>query len=210
LEQRSFWGAAAGHFCSNYLLYFMVTWLPFYLVREQHMTMAAMSRIAALYYLTDAASAFATGALADLWMRHGGTTTQVRKTAMGVGFAIAAISVGGLSFATQTTYLYYLLPAGIGCGMTSAGLFAFGQTLAGPAGVGRWTGLQNGFANFAGVIGPALTGFLVDMTGHFAAALVVSAAVCVAGGFAWTLGVRRVEPIRWRSDLSLTDVPESV
>jgi MFS family permease len=209
-EQRSFWGAAAGHFCSNYLLYFMVTWLPFYLVREQHMTIATMSRIAALYYLTDAASAFATGAVADLWMGHGGTTTQVRKTAMAVGFALAAISVAGLSFATQTTYLYYLLPAGIGCGMTSAGLFAFGQTLAGPAGVGRWIGLQNGFANFAGVIGPALTGFLVDMTGHFAAALVVSAAVCVAGGFAWVFGVGRVEPIRWKSSATLTDVPESV
>jgi MFS transporter, ACS family, D-galactonate transporter len=210
LEQRSFWGAAAGHFCSNYLLYFMVTWLPFYLVREQHMSMAAMSRIAALYYVTDAASAFATGALADLWMRYGGTTTRVRKTAMGLGFAIAAVSLGCLSFATPATYLCYLLLAGVGCGMTSAGLFAFGQTLAGPMGVGRWTGLQNGFANFAGVIGPALTGFLVERTGHFATALVISAAVCVAGGLAWVLVVGRVEPILWKSNVSLSDVPEAV
>lgn len=209
-EQRSFWGVSAGHFCSNYLLYFMVTWLPFYLVREQHMTMTAMSRIAALYYVTDASSAFATGALADLWMRHGGSTTQVRKTAMGVGFALAAVSLGCLSFSTPATYLYYLLLAGVGCGMTSATLFAFGQTLAGPLGVGRWIGLQNGFANFAGVIGPALTGFLVDRTGHFAAALVISAVICVGGGFAWVLVVGRVEPIRWKSNASLTDVSEAV
>jgi MFS family permease len=210
LKQRSFWGAAAGHFCSNYLLYFMVTWLPFYLVREQHMTMGAMSRIAALYYVTDATSAFVTGALADLWMRHGGTTTRVRKTAMGVGFGLAAASLGCLSFATPATYLGYLLLAGVGCGMTSACLFAFGQTLAGPTGVGRWIGLQNGFANFAGVIGPALTGFLVDKTGHFATALAISAVVCVAGGFAWVLAVGRVEPIPWKSSVSLSDVPEAV
>jgi MFS transporter, ACS family, D-galactonate transporter len=76
--------------------------------------------------------------------------------------------------------------------------------------VGRWTGLQNGFANFAGVIGPALTGFLVDKTGHFATALAISAAVCVAGGFAWVLVVGRVEPIRWKSNVSLSDVPEAV
>jgi MFS family permease len=209
LAQRSFWGASAGHFCSNYLLYFMVTWLPTYLVRELHMSITAMSRIAALYYLTDAASAFATGALADLWMRHGGTTTQVRKTAMGIGFALAAASLGCLSFATPATYLFYLLLAGVGCGMTSATLFAFGQTLAGASGVGRWIGLQNGFANFAGVIGPALTGFLVDRTGHFAAALVISAGLCVAGGFAWVLVVGRVEPIRWRSSASLADVSEA-
>jgi MFS transporter, ACS family, D-galactonate transporter len=188
----------------------MVTWLPFYLVREQHMTMAVMSRIAALYYVTDASSAFVTGALADLWMRHGGTTTLVRKTAMGVGFAVAAVALGCLSFATPATYLYSLLLAGVGCGMTSVGVFAFGQTLAGQAGVGRWTGLQNGFANFAGVIGPALTGFLVDKTGHFAAALVIAAVICVAGGFAWILVVGPVEPIRWKSSASMGEVQETV
>ena len=210
LAQRSFWGASAGHFCSNYLLYFMVTWLPFYLVREQHMTMAAMSRIAALYYVTDASSAFATGALADLWMRRGGTITQVRKTAMGVGFALAAVSLGCLAFSTPATYLVYLLLAGVGCGMTSATLFAFGQTLAGAAGVGRWTGLQNGFANFSGVLGPALTGFLVDRTGHFAVALAIAAVICVAGGLAWVLVVGRVEPIRWKAEQRLSNVPEAV
>src|SRR5438876_7226046 len=26
LRQRSFWGTSAGHFCSNYLFYFMLTW----------------------------------------------------------------------------------------------------------------------------------------------------------------------------------------
>ena len=187
----------------------MVTWLPLYLVREQHMTMTAMSRIAALYYVTDASSAFATGALADLWMRHGGTTTRVRKTAMGVGFALAAVALGCLSFSTPATYLFYLLLAGVGCGMTSATLFAFGQTLAGPAAVGRWTGLQNGFANFAGVIGPALTGFLVDKTGHFASALVIAAVICVAGVFAWIFVVGRVEPICWKSNASLSDVTEA-
>ncbi len=34
LRQRSFWGACTGHFCVNYQLYVMVTWLPFYLVHE--------------------------------------------------------------------------------------------------------------------------------------------------------------------------------
>src|SRR6266699_5533223 len=30
--QRSFWGTTIGHFCCNYLFYFMITWLPSYLV----------------------------------------------------------------------------------------------------------------------------------------------------------------------------------
>jgi MFS family permease len=145
-------------------------------------------------------------------MRHGGTTTQVRKTAMGVGCTVAAVSLGYLSIATPHTYLYSLLAAGVGAGMQSAGVFAFGQTLAGTDGVGRWTGLQNGFANFAGVIGPALTGYLVDRTGHFGVALGIAAAVSLAGGCAWIFIVGRVEQIRWKSNQNvlLTDVPEVV
>src|ERR1700758_4337869 len=165
-RQRSFWGASAGHFSLNYLLYFMVTWLPFYLVRERHMTMAGMSRVAALYYLTDATSAFASGWLSDVWMRHGGGTTMVRKTVAGVGCALSAVSLACLSVATPETYLYCLIATGVGAGLATPGAFAFGQTLAGTDGVGRWTGLQNGFANLSGVIGPALTGFLVDRTGQ--------------------------------------------
>ncbi len=200
---RSFWGASAGHFCLNYVLYFMVTWLPFYLVREQHVSMTSMSRIAALYYLTDATSAFVSGWLADLWMRHGGTTTMVRKAAMGVGCTVSAVSLGCWSIATPDTYIYCLVATGVGAGLVTPGAFAFGQTLAGRDGVGRWTGLQNGFANFAGVICPALTGFLVDRTGHFGVALAIAAATSIAGGCAWLFLVGRVEEIRWNSAASL-------
>lgn len=206
---RAFWGASAGHFCINYLLYFMVTWLPFYLVREQHVSMTSMSRIAALYYLTDATSAFVSGWLADLWMRHGGTTTMVRKAAMGVGCSVSAVSLGCWCVATPDTYIYCLVATGVGAGLVTPGAFAFGQTLAGADGVGRWTGLQNGFANFAGVICPALTGFLVDRTGHFGAALAIAAAMSVAGGCAWLFLVGPVEEIRWKSNatLPLSNVP---
>ena len=79
-----------------------------------------------------------------------------------------------------------------------SGAFAFGQTLAGTDGVGRWTGLQNGFANLSGVIGPALTGFLVDRTGHFGAPVAIAAAMSVAGGCAWVFGVGRLEEIPWK------------
>jgi MFS family permease len=91
----------------------------------------------------------------------------------------------------------------VGAGLVTPGAFAFGQTLAGRDGVGRWTGLQNGFANFAGVICPALTGFLVDRTGHFGVALGIAAGMSMAGGCAWLFLVGRVEEIRWKSNESL-------
>jgi MFS family permease len=199
MRQRSFWGASMGHFCIVYLLYFMVTWLPFYLVRERHLSMQSMASTASAFYLADALSAVASGRLSDFWIRKGYTPTLVRKTVMVIGCAAAAIAMAACA-AGPRLYLPWLMTAGIGSGMARAGIFAFAQTLAGPQVAGRWTGLQNGFGNLAGIVAPALTGFVVDRTGSFAAPLGITAAVLVVGGLVWVFVVGRVEEVRWSAE----------
>ena len=197
LEQRSFWGTSAGHFACNYLLYFMLTWLPSYLVRERHLSLAAMGTIASLYYTVDAAGSCGGGAVQDFLIRRGCSTTVVRKSAVVGGLLLAAFSVVAFARTGSRSYLWWLLAAGAGSGLTGPALFTFPQTLAGPLAVGRWYGWQNGFANLAGVIAPALTGFVVERTGNFLAPLAITAAVCIAGAVNLAFIVGRVEPVRW-------------
>jgi MFS family permease len=197
LARRSFWGTSAGHFSANYLLYFMVTWLPSYLVRERHLSLTSMATIAGLYYTVDAAGAIVGGAVQDFLIRRGCSLTRVRKSAMAGGFFVAALSIMAVALTGSRSYLPWLLAVGAGCGMTGPGLFTFPQTLAGPLAVGRWYGWQNGFANLAGVIAPALTGFVVERTGNFLAPLAITATVCVAGALAMLFVVGRVAPVRW-------------
>jgi MFS family permease len=194
----SFWGTSGGHFASNYLFYFMITWLPSYLVRERHLSMETMSMIAGLYYSVDAVSAIAGGWLQDWGIRNGYTATLVRKSAMALGFGLAALAAPACALAGAKFYLPFLLIAGIGCGLTGPGLYTFPQTLAGPQAVGKWYGTQNGLANFAGIIGPALTGFVLDQTKSFLAPFVITAFVCVGGILAWVFLVGRVEPVQWK------------
>jgi MFS family permease len=209
-KQKSFWGTSAGQFCCNYLFYFMITWLPAYLVLERHLSMAAMAKVAGLYYSVDGGSAVATGFLQDLCVRKGLTPTVVRKSAMALAFSISAIAVLGCSVASPQTYLYWLMAAGIGCGMTSPGIFTFCQTLAGPQAVGKWYGAQNGFSNLAGVVGPALTGFVVQATGNFRNAFAITSLLCVAGGLAWVFLVGRIEQINWAAKREACITPASV
>ncbi len=203
LRQRSFWGASAGHFCANYPLYVMLTWLPLYLVRERHLSLQAMVKIAAAYFLFSAASALATGWLSDSFIRHGRSPTVVRKSALAMGHVIAAIAIAACVLAGPHTYLAWLMAAGVGGGMIGPGIYAVAQTLAGPQAAGRWTGFQNGFANFAGVIGPALTGFLVNRTGNFVAAFMIMAAVSLAGVFAWVFVMGKLEQVPWQTERAI-------
>jgi ACS family D-galactonate transporter-like MFS transporter len=198
LLQRSFWGACAGHFCANYLNYFLVSWLPFYLVRERQHSLQTMVKIASAFYALDALSAFATGWFTDLLIRRGNSVTVVRKGAMLLGYSVAALGLAGCAMAGPHTYLVWLAIMGVGSGVGGMGIFAFAQTLAGPRAAGRWAGLQNGFGNLSGWVSPALTGFLMDRTGHFTAPLAIAAVVCLIGGLAWVFGVGRLEPVSWR------------
>jgi phosphotransferase system glucose/maltose/N-acetylglucosamine-specific IIC component len=45
--------------------------------------------------------------------------------------------------------------------------------------------VQNGFGNFAGLIGPALTGFVPDKTSSFLAPFAIAVAMLILGLISW-------------------------
>jgi MFS family permease len=199
LAHRSFWGTSAGHFATNYLFYFILTWLPSYLVLERHLSMKSMALVAGLCYAVDAVSAVSTGWLQDFAIVKGYSPTLVRKSAMVIGFTMAAAGLLVAALADGNAYVPWLLLAGMGCGMTGPGLYTFPQTLAGSEAVGKWYGWQNGFANFAGITGPWLTGVVLQHTGNFVAPFAITAAVCIGGALAWVFIVGKVAQVEWKS-----------
>ena len=92
-RQRSFWGASIGHFCIAYPWYFILLWLPLYLVRERHQSMQDMSLHAALFFVIYALVAPITGFIADACIRAGADVTIVRKTFMAIGHGLVVIGV---------------------------------------------------------------------------------------------------------------------
>ena len=87
-----------------YLFYFMLTWLPFYLVQERHLSMQSMARNAAAYYLTDAVSAIVTGWLSDVWIPGWLYPYPDTQDNNGDWFTIATIAMAAFA-ARSDTYL---------------------------------------------------------------------------------------------------------
>jgi MFS transporter, ACS family, D-galactonate transporter len=194
LVLRSAWATFAGHFCSNYFWYFLLTWLPFYLVRERHFSMNAMATLGALAYLVSATTTTMAGWLSDRAIAAGATPTRVRKTCAGAGLGFAAIVVAVAAVPDPTVSMVLLMLACGSYGVYASSHWAITQTLAGPLAAGKWSGLQNFIANLAGVVAPALTGFVVDRTGQFFWAFAVSAAVVLIGAGVYVFGLGPVEP----------------
>lgn len=202
LQLRSAWGTCLGLFCSNYVNYFLITWLPFYLVRERHFTMDRMAKVGGTAYLLGACSATCAGWLSDRWISAGATPTRVRKTfvAGGISFAGSALALSVISGPLPCIALVVLGVMFFGVG--SSNIWAITQTLAGPRAAGRWTGFQNFVGNLAGVVAPAVTGFVLERTGQFYWAFVILVAVALGGAVSWIFLVGRVEQVVWHKRMA--------
>ena len=210
LGRRAFWGTALGHFCSNYPLYLMIVWLPYFLVSERHLSMQEMAREGALFYLTFAIASPILAWIADAWVRAGASPNFVRKLWMGIGHLMVAAGLLGCAAASARTSFICLMVMGMGCGFTGPTIYVFAQTLAGSAVAGRWTGLQNAIGNLAGIVVAPLTGLVVDRTGQFWWAFVLAATVTLLGGASWVFLTGPLAQAKWPREILVGDAPLAI
>jgi MFS family permease len=197
LRKPDAWGASLGHFSANYAFYFVISWLPLYLVKARGFSESEMAQIGGTIYVIYAISAHLTGRISDWWMRRGASDTLVRKTFSVTAHIGVAISMLACAIGSPMVSIGSLLLAGIFFGFNTPTIYAVGQTLAGPKAGGKWIALQNCVGNAAGIVAPLVTGFIVDRTGHFGLAFLVAGAVSLAGAVGWGVIIRRVEPVQW-------------
>ena len=197
LGKRECWGASLGHFAHNYALYFLVTWLPLYLVKSRGFSLREMSELGAFLYILYAIGTVASGLIADRWMAAGASSTQARKTIITVGHLGVALCMAVCAIGGPVTSVLGLVASGLFLGINTATIFPIGQTLGGPNAAGKWMGVQNCLGNLAGIFAPIITGYVVDRTGTFGLAFAIAAGVSLAGILGWAVIIRRVEAIDW-------------
>ena len=197
LAKREAWGAGIGHFCNNYAFYFVISWLPLYLVKTRGFTVPQMAELLGLVYVVYAASSIVTGWLSDRWLAAGGSVTLVRKSTIIAGHLLTALAMLGCMIGSAPTATASLFLAGVAFGFNSPVLYTIGQTLGGPRGGGKWIAFQNCLGNVAGIVAPIITGAVVDRTGAFTWAFAVAGLVSVAGAASWAVMIRKVAPLAW-------------
>ena len=191
--------SALGLFCSNYFWYFLVTWLPPYLEKERHFPKTKMALFGSLAYFFIAISSVTSGRLSDLWIARGGSPTRVRKTFAGAGLTLSTLILPVAVIQNEGMAMAVLMLTCLCYGLFSSNLYAITQTMAGPRAAGKWTGVQNGFGNLAGVAAPWFTGWVVQQTGQFYLAFVAAAAIVLTGAAIFVFGMGPVKPIAFRT-----------
>jgi ACS family D-galactonate transporter-like MFS transporter len=164
---------------------------------ERGLSMSVMAVLASLPFWASATSSLAGGWASDRWIARGGSPTRVRKTFVVTGLIFATLVFPAAIAPDLRASIGLLVGAYIALGLFSSNHWAITQTLAGPLAAGKWTGLQNGISNLAGVIAPYVTGLIVSKTGNFYLAFSSASVILLVGAVCYLFVVGEVAPVVW-------------
>ena len=197
LKTPAMWGTALGVFCSNYGFFFMVLWLPSYLVRERGFSTLEMAALTGSAFAINALCSLGAGWGIDRYIARGGSSNFAYKALMVVGHLGTTVCLLMMAFGAKPVALVGMFVYQVLCGAASPGIYAIPQVLAGPKATGRWVGLQNSIGSLAGAVSPYVTGEIIQHTGRFTNALIVAAVVMAVGVVGWTWMLPQLQELRW-------------
>jgi len=197
LRKRAAIGALCGHFLANYFWFFLLIWLPSYLVKERGFSLTRMATIGSLAYCAVACGTLCAGWISDWLITRGASVTKVRKSVVVLGLlgSGTALPVGFIQDETES--LLCLFVSCIAFGVYTSNHWAITQTLAGPVMAGRWTSVQNGIGNYSGIVAAWFTGQIVEHTGSFRLAFVVAGVVVISAAAMWGWIIGPVQEVTW-------------
>jgi sugar phosphate permease len=165
------------HFSSNWFIYLLLTWLPTYLTKERHFSTAQVGAASAIPFLAAllAANVFAV-VMAKLSL--GRDRTLVRKSMLLLFVAGAAIFMLLPKIQSPLSAMIALV-ASTALVTSATPVYAAGSLELAPRYAGILTGMQQAFANLAGVATPLVAGYLARTC--WSHVFLVTGTVCLAG-----------------------------
>ena len=194
LRRRSVFGIFLGFFAYDYAWFVFITWLPRYLTKERGFTDNEMALYSAAPFLIMSAIIIVSGLLSDWLVRRGREEKLVRKIFILIGLAVGCLIVPAGIVSDKMTAVWLLTISLCGLGICSPNTWTLTQAVCHKKIVGTVSGIQNFGGNLGGILAPALTGFIVQVSGSFALALGLVGAVLIVGMLAyWFLISEEVE-----------------
>jgi MFS family permease len=196
LRRPSTLALGAGLFAVNYTQYVFISWLPSYLTDALHLDIRQMSVMTSIPWICGAIGYFGGGLVGDFIYKRMDDPVKARKLVATIPLALSGVAVLSITSATSLTAAIALIAAAL--------LFLTGSCqsiwaiqheiipLRRQGGVG---GFIHFLSNLSGIIGPALTGFLIQYFGGYHSAFLFGALIDFAGVLAMVFMIRSHRPV---------------
>ncbi|WP_240164500.1 MFS transporter [Pantoea sp. Ap-967] len=182
LRNRSVLLTGISLFCYNYILFFFMTWFPSYLVDAKGVSLQHMGIVNSLPWLVGAVGYLGGGILVDYIFRRTGKQTLSRKVVLVPSLLTAATCIGVTGLVDSVTVAVAVMTVAIGFLMlTAPAYWALIQDSVPSNQVGTASGFMHGLANLSGIVGPTITGYLIQQSGTYSTGFILAGALGIAG-----------------------------
>jgi MFS transporter, ACS family, hexuronate transporter len=202
LKQPIILATAFAFFAYNYVLFFFLSWFPTYLTEAHHLSLRDMSFATVVPWLLGSIGLAVGGFVSDGILRLTGKPLLSRKLVLSVCLGAAAVCVALAGRVASTESAVALMSVSIFfLYVTGSVYWAVIQDTVPREHVGGVGGFVHFLANLAGVIGPAVTGFIVQAThGAYGSAFVLAGVIAVLGALCSLVFIRETRPaVRMKS-----------
>jgi len=175
---------AFAFFCYNYILFFFLSWFPAYLVQAHGLDIKSMSITTMIPWIVGFVGLALGGWISDKIFNITGKLLLSRKIVLVVSLLAAAICVALAGTIKEVVPAVMMMSVSIFfLYITGAIYWAIIQDVVHKSRVGSISGFIHLVGSLSGIIGPIVTGFIVQHTGKFDSAFVLAGAVAALGAF---------------------------
>jgi sugar phosphate permease len=188
---RTTWGLVLGFFGVVYMGWLYLAWLPGYLEMQRHMSIPKTGIVAAIPFAFGVVGSIGGGWIADWLMRRGLSPVNSRKVPVIVGL-LGMVCFTVVAAETPSDFLAVAaIAAALMFGASASGMSWALASVAAPANCTASLGAIQNFGGYlGGALAPTVTGFIVQATGSFVPALLVSAAIGLVSALMYLVVIR--------------------
>ncbi len=176
LKSAPVWAIIVAHFCNNWSLFVLVSWMPTYINKGLGVDYASVGLLAIIPWTATALFLNIAGSLADRLIRNGMPVGRVRRLMQTIGFGGLTGSLLLVGHFDSVYTAITIMAVGSALGAFVTGGFSVNHMDVAPRHAGTLMGITNTAGAIPGVIGVYVTGMILELTGSWV--LVFS----VAGG----------------------------
>ncbi len=173
---------AFAFFCYNYILFFFLSWFPAWLVQAHGLDIKTMSMTTVIPWIVGFVGLALGGWISDKIFTITGKLLLSRKIVLVISLLVAAICVALAGTVTDVSSAVLLMSVSLFfLYITGAIYWAIIQDVVHKSRVGGISGFVHLVGSISGIVGPIVTGFIVQNTGKFDSAFILAGAVAALG-----------------------------
>lgn len=165
------------YFAFGYMLFFATLWLPGYFLSQHNLNLKSVGWYLTIPWLVGAIFLKLGGILSDYLYKKTGSGRLSRAHLIWVSQLLAAVFFVLLSYTTTLGPSILFLSLALGFGMMPQPAFFSVNIDVAKDRAGTAQGLTSSCLSLGGIIGPILTGWLIDLTGNYRGAFLLLAGI---------------------------------